>query len=182
MPGGPFSGIKITADFCRKCLLRCYNKKSKTKPSVGVIVMPFEKIIVAFDGSKASRKALNKALSLVEDNPNAVLDVLHVVPRPTIIVGEAMFTPSAVDQKEYYEYSEKLVKEVEGILAGIPNSTNVVKADGQPAKTILDYAHNNGYDLIVVGSRGLGNIREFVLGSVSHNVVQNARIPVLVVK
>ncbi|WP_256711219.1 universal stress protein [Paenibacillus sp. FSL H7-0331] len=37
-------------------------------------------------------------------------------------------------------------------------------------------------DLIVIGSRGLNAISEFILGSVSHNVVQHAKIPVLVVK
>ncbi len=47
---------------------------------------------------------------------------------------------------------------------------------------ILDFAVKNDNDVIVIGSRGLGGIREFVLGSVSHNVVQHARIPVLVVK
>lgn len=47
---------------------------------------------------------------------------------------------------------------------------------------ILKYAKENAIDIIVIGSRGLGGIREFVLGSVSHNVVQSARIPVLVVK
>ncbi|MDF2937997.1 MAG: UspA domain protein, partial [Paenibacillaceae bacterium] len=34
----------------------------------------------------------------------------------------------------------------------------------------------------IIGSRGLGGIREFVLGSVSHNVVQHAVVPVLVIK
>jgi nucleotide-binding universal stress UspA family protein len=53
---------------------------------------------------------------------------------------------------------------------------------GAPAEVILDYTKKNHNDLIVIGSRGLGGIREFVLGSVSHNVVQHARIPVLVVK
>ncbi|MNR36447.1 Stress response protein NhaX [compost metagenome] len=53
---------------------------------------------------------------------------------------------------------------------------------GSPAEVILAYAKEHGADVIVIGSRGLGGIREFVLGSVSHNVVQSARIPVLVVK
>jgi nucleotide-binding universal stress UspA family protein len=53
---------------------------------------------------------------------------------------------------------------------------------GSPAEVILSYAKEHGADVIVIGSRGLGGIREFVLGSVSHNVVQSARIPVLVVK
>ncbi|MGV2947877.1 universal stress protein, partial [Acinetobacter sp. AGC35] len=53
---------------------------------------------------------------------------------------------------------------------------------GSPAEVILKYAKQQEVDVIIIGSRGLGGIREFVLGSVSHNVVQSARIPVLVVK
>ena len=144
--------------------------------------MQFQKILTAYDGSKASRKALEKALALAECNPQASLDVLNVVTNPTMIVGEAIIRPSAESMQEYYEYSDHLLDEVKTILAGIPNESRVIQSDGQPAKAILDYAHNNGYDLIVIGSRGLGNIREFFLGSVSHNIVQQARIPVLVVK
>ncbi|MMZ71849.1 Stress response protein NhaX [compost metagenome] len=53
---------------------------------------------------------------------------------------------------------------------------------GSPAEVILSYVKKHDNDVIVIGSRGLGTIREFVLGSVSHNVVQNAKIPVLVIK
>ncbi|MGG6460906.1 MAG: universal stress protein [Candidatus Eiseniibacteriota bacterium] len=37
-------------------------------------------------------------------------------------------------------------------------------------------------DLIVIGSRGLGSVKEFLLGSVSHAVTRHASIPVLIVK
>ncbi|MNI12816.1 Stress response protein NhaX [compost metagenome] len=53
---------------------------------------------------------------------------------------------------------------------------------GSPAEVILSYTKKHDNDVIIIGSRGLGTIREFVLGSVSHNVVQNAKIPVLVIK
>lgn len=53
---------------------------------------------------------------------------------------------------------------------------------GAAAEVLLDFAKENDSDIIIIGSRGLGGIREFVLGSVSHNVVQHAQVPVLVVK
>ena len=53
---------------------------------------------------------------------------------------------------------------------------------GSAAQSILEFADSHNSDVIIIGSRGLGSIREFVLGSVSHNVVQHARIPVLIVK
>jgi nucleotide-binding universal stress UspA family protein len=49
-----------------------------------------------------------------------------------------------------------------------------VTEHGDPAETILRYAKKENADLIVLGRRGLGNIEEFVLGSVSHKVMQKA--------
>ncbi|MOA44126.1 Stress response protein NhaX [compost metagenome] len=64
--------------------------------------------------------------------------------------------------------------------AGVTATVEMLQ--GSPADVILKYAKSHDNDVIVIGSRGLGTIREFVLGSVSHNVVQNAKIPVLVIK
>jgi nucleotide-binding universal stress UspA family protein len=53
---------------------------------------------------------------------------------------------------------------------------------GKPGDIILSEATQGAFDLIVIGSRGLGGFKEFVLGSVSHQVVNESKIPVLVVK
>ncbi len=53
---------------------------------------------------------------------------------------------------------------------------------GSPAEAIVDYSENNDCDLIIMGSRGLGAIREIMVGSVSHNVIQHASIPVMIMK
>lgn len=144
--------------------------------------MIFRKILVPFDGSKASRKALDKAIQLAASDSAIELDVLNVLQFPTLVVGEAMIAAPATLQKEFYDASEELLAEAKTLLDALPNPTKTVQEDGQPAEAILTYAEKNGTDLIVIGSRGLGNIRSFVLGSVSHNVVQHAKIPVLVVK
>ncbi|MNP39883.1 Stress response protein NhaX [compost metagenome] len=73
-------------------------------------------------------------------------------------------------------------EEVKGRLEAEGLNAEVELLQGSPAEVILKYAKEHAIDVIVIGSRGLGGIREFVLGSVSHNVVQSARIPVLVVK
>ncbi|WP_058303355.1 universal stress protein [Gorillibacterium timonense] len=144
--------------------------------------MIFRTILVPFDGSKASRKALDKAIQIASSDPAIRLDVINVLQFPTLVVGEAMIAAPASMQKEYYDASEELLQEAKALLDPLPNPTKTILEDGQPAETILSYAEQNGVDLIVIGSRGLGNIRSFVLGSVSHNVVQHAKVPVLVVK
>src|SRR5699024_1113741 len=62
--------------------------------------------------------------------------------------------------------------------------TKVVIAKGKEnaGKSICKYAEHNEIDMIVVGSRGLGNVKGLFLGSVSNNIVQNSVSPVTVVK
>jgi nucleotide-binding universal stress UspA family protein len=64
--------------------------------------------------------------------------------------------------------------------AGAPKVRAFVKS-GQPARTIVAFAKEHGSDLIVVGSRGLGSVEGFLVGSVSHKVTGLADCPVLVV-
>jgi nucleotide-binding universal stress UspA family protein len=53
---------------------------------------------------------------------------------------------------------------------------------GNPARVILELAKQSGSDLIVVGSRGFGDLKSLFLGSVSHKVLQLAECPCLIVK
>jgi nucleotide-binding universal stress UspA family protein len=63
---------------------------------------------------------------------------------------------------------------------GVKAETMLVRA--HPAKAILDAAKTKGINLIVVGSRGLGGVKGLFLGSVSNAVVQNSKVPVMVIK
>lgn len=47
---------------------------------------------------------------------------------------------------------------------------------------ILNFSQKNKYDIIIIGSRGLGSIKEVFLGSTSHAVVQKSKIPVMIIK
>jgi nucleotide-binding universal stress UspA family protein len=143
--------------------------------------MAFINLLVAYDGSDLSKKALLQALNLVQDNPAAHIHVAHVYQIPTLVLGEAIIPAPASVDKEYYEQIENMLDEAKMLLSSYPNTTFVLK-QGQPAADLLVYAQEHGCDLIVMGSRGLGSLKEFVLGSVSHHLVQNSKIPVLVIK
>ncbi len=62
---------------------------------------------------------------------------------------------------------------------GMTAATRLVHSPA--AEAILDECNADGYDLVAVGSRGLGDVGSLFLGSVSHRVLHSSRIPVLIV-
>lgn len=144
--------------------------------------MLFTKILLAYDGSKAANKALGRAVELAKVTPGATLDVIHAYDFPRFFIGEGLAPIPASLNKDVYDLAVQTTEEIRERIEKSGVTGQVEMIQGPPAEVILEYANQNGSDLIVIGSRGLGGIREFVLGSVSHNVVQHAKIPVLVVK
>lgn len=144
--------------------------------------MLFTNILLAYDGSKAANKALGRAVELTQATPDATLHVVHAYDFPRFFVGEGLAPIPASLNKDVYDIAVQTTDEIKERIehSGVNGKVNMIQ--GAPAEVILEYAKQNDIDLIVIGSRGLGGIREFVLGSVSHNVVQHAAIPVLVVK
>lgn len=144
-----------------------------------VIGMLFSKILVSYDDSELAKKALKKAADLALLDESTELDVLNVVTIPTnqFIVGDVYREV----RESTLKYGHELVSRAEKLLEELPNATHTFVKEGQPVRTILDFASENGYDLIVIGSRGLSGVKEF-LGSVSHGVVQRSKVPVLIIK
>ncbi|RYL88101.1 universal stress protein [Sporolactobacillus sp. Y61] len=141
--------------------------------------MLFKKILVSYDDSDLSKKALKKAIEITELDGRTVLDVLHVVTVPAnqFIVGDVYREV----RESTFKYGNEIVSKADNLLRKLPNSTHTFVEEGQPVRAILTFAEENGYDLIVIGSRGLSGVKEF-LGSVSHGVVQRSKVPVLIVK
>lgn len=142
--------------------------------------MSYNHLIVAFDGSDLSVKALQHAVKLAQAFASR-LTVIHVFATPMLNSGDMLITAPPEWAQEYTDHAYRVLDAAkEHVPEGVSASYRTM--EGYAAHVLLDYAKENDADLIVMGSRGLSGIREFVLGSVSHNVVQHAHIPVLVVK
>jgi len=141
----------------------------------------FKRIVVAYDGSDHAMKALITAIELAKAF-NSKLDVVEVVDTAALLGMGFAPIPSEVIAQIYnkaqndVEQAKKKAQE-----AGVKDVTSQV-LEGDPATSLIEYASRNGADLIVMGSRGLSTFKRLVLGSVSSKVVQESRIPVLVVK
>jgi nucleotide-binding universal stress UspA family protein len=140
----------------------------------------FKKILVPIDGSPNSYRGLRFATGIAEIL-DAELTLIHVVPEPVPIYTDpgAPAIPAKV-YADLLDYAEKLFTKRKKELAAKGVRTKVLLKRGDPATEILKAS--KGYDLIVIGSRGLGSLKRLFLGSVSNSVVQQSKVPVLVVR
>jgi nucleotide-binding universal stress UspA family protein len=139
------------------------------------------KILMAFDGSDVSIKALEKAVEVAKLDEGIALHVLHVV-NPSIAARTIDATTYANWLERDIQRGFDLTQKVERSLTNLANPHYVSNAMGVAEQEILRYAEEQHCDLIIMGSRGLNMLKEFILGSTSHHVAQNSKVPVLIVK
>lgn len=142
----------------------------------------YRNILVAIDGSQHSQNALQEACGLVKEKPGAKLTLINVVlPLPSYIWAEVAEFEVNLEETAKKNASEMMSK-VTASLQEQGIAYDEVIAVGEPATEICRVAEERGCDLIVIGSRGLGQMQGFILGSVSSRVLHDAKSPVLVVK
>lgn len=142
------------------------------------------KILLAVDGSSHSQKAIEESIRLVKllDSCVTVLSVAENTP----IYHYGTELGSVPIQQEMVEERLKASNEIlEHCKASFQEhglEVDTLSKEGQPAETICKEAEEGGFDVIIIGSRGLGGLRQLFLGSVSNKVVNQSKISVLVVK
>jgi nucleotide-binding universal stress UspA family protein len=122
------------------------------------------RILVGYDGSLQSKKALKEAITITK-NFSGFIKVVNVYER-----GKKKEAEAAILVAEQNLEQEKVVHD------------SLLVLGSNPAKTLVIIAKQGNFDLIVVGCRGLGRKVSILLGSVSKQVVSNAYCNVLVIK
>ncbi len=122
------------------------------------------RILVGIDGSDHSLWALVEAINIARKF-SGFLKIITIFGQ-----GKEEEAERIRQKTEQYLRNEN----VEGSFSIILGSN--------PSRALVDMAKNESFDLIVVGSRGLGSVTSFLLGSTSKTVVSNAHCDVLVVK
>jgi nucleotide-binding universal stress UspA family protein len=144
--------------------------------------MGFHTVVVGYDGSTNADRAIEVAGDQVEpDGKVHVVTAFH--PDSTArLVAHLQRVP----EEFRYVYDEDAAGKAEQQSAllhlqgrGVDCSGHVVSDD--PAAAIIDVAEREGADLVVVGSRGLGEVQRFIRGSVSARVALHAPMSVLIV-
>lgn len=144
----------------------------------------FKKILVPVDGSQTSWKALDTARSLAEKYDGRLLVITVMIP-----YGSGSFLQMSLDQTMIDQNNAAMKKAgfatldmAKDKLGSYAGDVEYLEETGNPAELILDACKEKGCDTIVIGSRGLSGVEEFLLGSVSSKVSQYAKVPVVVVK
>ena len=136
-----------------------------------------KQILVPLDGSKTSFRALSNAINLAKQTDASITCIFVIQSSPTemglvrTIVGKT--------------FSKKIKNFMRTAKTKCTRSkvefVNVIEY-GEEGRTIVSFAHKNNFDLIVMGSRGVGSVQEFFFGSTSNYVIHKSKIPILIVK
>ncbi len=145
-----------------------------------------KKMIIAYDGSDASKKAINTALQCADREDEITL--LTIIPAE---LAESSFTKmllptidfsqivkSGTFKEKAMESLSKVAKEIESEVKKV----DIVVESGDPADEILMVAKRLAVDMILIGYKGYGKEGRFLLGSVTDKVVRHAGVSVLVVR
>jgi nucleotide-binding universal stress UspA family protein len=141
-----------------------------------------KRIVVGVDGSAHADAALQWAARMAKGMGSEVIAVFAIVPPIYFDAGYAVPTmPVQYDE----EWRKEMKQECENTWCKPLRDANVsyktVIEDGRPASVIVKAADDNDADVVVVGRRGRGGVRELLLGSVSHELVLHCKRPVLVI-
>jgi len=145
-----------------------------------------KKMLIAYDGSDASKKAVDLALKCCSKDDQITL--LTVIPAE---LAESSFTKMllpTIDLSQIVKsgtFKEKAMGTLSNVgkeLKGKVQKVEVVVESGDPADEILISAKKYNADMIVIGYKGYGKEGRFLLVSVTDKVVRHAGVSVLVVR
>lgn len=138
----------------------------------------YQHVLVAIDGSDHSRRASQHALQLVEGTPGAQVTIICAVD-----YGKSEKESNrGLTSEQITEAARAYLAPFEDIYRHAGVCVKSVIVHGAPGPAIISHANEHPYDIVIIGSRGLSPVQEFVLGSVSHKVAKHVKAPVLVIK
>lgn len=149
------------------------------------------KILVCIDGSEHSYKAVDFAIKLTGSCNIDQVSIIHVYENTPFLPNywQGKYPFSAEEKKRLQELDKRMREDRKAIFAGAVErferaniSPKTVFKVGHPAEMIAAEATEGGYDLVVIGRRGQGGVKNLFMGSVSSTVLQTLKSNVLIVK
>ena len=137
-------------------------------------------VVVGIDGSDAGFEALRHAVreAVWRGVDLHVVHVLDVTPAVLHLEGDQTISTREIAESDRAE----IWKRAAPILEGSGAEVVTVERDGSPGETLIAYCEEAEGSVLVVGPRGRGRMKEWLLGSTAQEVVKAAKCDVLVVK
>ena len=133
------------------------------------------KILVAYDGSVPSRRAIQIVQDIASRTPEVDVVLVHVMRLFSSGAAAAGIDTVVMDE------AEPIKEELERIASSLPRAQVKILKGSSPADLILNCVRDEGADLIIMGSRGMGGVKGY-LGSVSYAVVKDSPVTVMIAK
>ncbi|MCT8136498.1 universal stress protein [Anaerobacillus sp. CMMVII] len=138
----------------------------------------YKKILLAYDGSEHSKRAAENAIQIAKCSSDSTVEIVYVV-------DANKAKNDVLSNWNTMNLEEKRKELLTGVTKkatdeGVKYSIKILQGEAGPS--IIKYANDNDFNIVIIGSRGLDGIQEFVLGSVSHKVAKRVNCPVLIVK
>ena len=135
------------------------------------------RILVGYDASAESEKALKIALALGESTDSKVLVLAVARPSEPETPGKAASLLNGARER-----LERALTELRGRVQKNGSKIETQVAAGHPAEAIISKAREDNADLIVLGYRGTSTLDQLTLGSISEQVLSHASCPVMVTR
>ncbi len=140
-------------------------------------------IMIATDGSDASRKAATVGLDIARDSCSEVTAVYIVDTQRLNSLHGYTSLPGLKDKllDMMLREGESATSEISKMASDIGLSSNKIIAEGDPSSELLRISKELAMDLLVIGGIGRSGLRKLLLGSVAEKVIRHSRVPVLLV-
>lgn len=142
------------------------------------------KYLVTIDGSDHSKKVLEeaKAHAMCSGADIVIMNVLKdiVIDPYARISHDGMLSDK--ERNKFEESAEELLKDSLKLFTDFPREVKTILARGNAADEIIREAEKGNYELVVMGSRGLGTFSRAMLGSISNKVLNHVNANVFIVK
>jgi universal stress protein E len=143
-------------------------------------VGPFKQVVACVDFSETARVAVQQARHVAEQDGSQV-HFIHVFSQPWLTLQQETPQGGVDAAGKYRTVLENRLREFVGNTTGLKATFQVIEAD-RSAPGIADYARHTSADLLVLGSKGLSNLKYLLLGSTVERLLREVPCSVLVVR
>jgi nucleotide-binding universal stress UspA family protein len=138
----------------------------------------YSSLLVPFDGSESSKKALVRACEL-STLDGGEITVLYVIPRYEEMMD---FFKTETITKSLFQEAEKILEGAKKIAAGLGVQIKAVVQEGHAGDKIVELSDKFRNDLIVMGTHGWSSMDKAIMGSTAERIIAYAARPILIVK